>query len=97
MFAAAQRFAIYELHKKRLHLLSMAVLPEFRGRGVGRTLVEQLIGKLSLQRNKLSLEVRETNLGAQLFFRRLGFNAISVLRDFYEETSEDAYLMQFEV
>jgi ribosomal-protein-alanine N-acetyltransferase len=48
-------------------------------------------------RNKLSLEVRETNLDAQLFFRRLGFQAISVLRDFYEETPEDAYLMEFEV
>jgi ribosomal-protein-alanine N-acetyltransferase len=39
--------------------------------------------------------VRETNLSAQLFFRSLGFRAVSVLRDFYEDTTEDAYLMQY--
>jgi ribosomal-protein-alanine N-acetyltransferase len=41
------------------------------------------------------LEIRETNLSAQLFFRDLGFRAISLLRDFYEDTTEDAYLMQY--
>ena len=41
------------------------------------------------------LEVRETNLPAQLFFRAHGFRAVSVLRDFYEDTAEDAYLMQY--
>jgi len=41
------------------------------------------------------LEIRETNLSAQLFFRALGFRAVSVLRDFYEDTPEDAYLMQY--
>ena len=41
------------------------------------------------------LEVRETNLDAQLFFRAQGFRAVNVLRDFYEDTTEDAYLMQY--
>jgi ribosomal-protein-alanine N-acetyltransferase len=41
------------------------------------------------------LEVRETNLPAQLFFRGMGFKAISLLKDFYEDTTEDAYLMQY--
>jgi len=41
------------------------------------------------------LEVRETNLDAQLFFRRMGFRAVSVLRDFYDDTVEDAYVMQY--
>jgi ribosomal-protein-alanine N-acetyltransferase len=41
------------------------------------------------------LEVRETNLPAQLFFRSLGFRAISVLKDFYQDTTEDAYLMHY--
>jgi ribosomal-protein-alanine N-acetyltransferase len=30
-----------------------------------------------------------------LFFRQLGFRATSVLRSFYEDTPEDAFLMQF--
>jgi [ribosomal protein S18]-alanine N-acetyltransferase len=89
-------FMIYELHKNRLHLLNFAVCPKMRRMHIGTAMVEKLIGKLSGdRRNRLLLEVRETNLDAQLFFKNLGFRAISVLRDFYTDTTEDAYLMQF--
>jgi ribosomal-protein-alanine N-acetyltransferase len=89
-------FMIYELHKNRLHLLNFAVAPEFRRTSVGSSMIEKLTGKLSLERrSRIMLEVRETNLDAQLFFKSLGFRAISVLRDFYEDTTEDAYLMQY--
>ena len=89
-------FMIYELHKTRLHILNFSVHEDFRRRGVGHAMVSKLISKLSHQRrNRILLEVRETNLSAQLFFRRAGFNAVSVLRDFYDDTTEDAYLMQY--
>ncbi len=88
-------FMIYELHKTRLHILNFAVHPDYRRRSVGKQMVDKLIGKLSHQRRtRILLEVRETNLDAQLFFRNCGFRAISVLRDFYEDTIEDAYLME---
>lgn len=87
-------FMIYELHKNHLHLLAFAVHPDHRRSGVGRSMVQKLIDKLSPdRRNRLLLEIRETNLDGQLFFRDMGFKAQSVLRDFYEETDEDAYLM----
>lgn len=89
-------FMVYELHKTRLHVLNFAVAESFRRRGIGRRMVEKLIAKLSVQRrSRIALEVRETNLAAQLFFRSLGFRAVSVLRDFYQDTTEDAYLMQY--
>lgn len=89
-------FMIYELHRNRLHVLNFAVHPDFRRRGVGLQMVRKLMSKLSPQRrSRIMLEVRETNLDAQLFFRDLGFRAVSLLRDFYEDTTEDAYLMQF--
>ncbi|MFO0941070.1 MAG: ribosomal protein S18-alanine N-acetyltransferase [Pirellulales bacterium] len=89
-------FMIYELHKNRLHLLNFAVNPNLRRSGIGSAMMDKLAGKLSSdRRNRIVLEVRETNLDAQLFFKKLGFRAISVLRDFYEDTTEDAYLMQF--
>jgi ribosomal-protein-alanine N-acetyltransferase len=89
-------FMIYELHKNRLHVLNFAVRPEFRRRGVGNSMIRKLMGKLSEQRrNRILLEIRETNLGAQLFFRDCGFRAISVLREFYDDSPEDAYLMQY--
>ncbi len=89
-------FMIYELHRTRLHLLNFAVADDFRRRQVGSQMLSKLVGKLSSQRRtRIALEVRETNLPAQLFFRSMGFRAVSVLRDFYDDTTEDAYLMQY--
>jgi [ribosomal protein S18]-alanine N-acetyltransferase len=89
-------FMIYELHKSRLHILNFAVSARYRRSGVGSQMVTKLVGKLSTQRRtRITLEVRETNLAAQLFFRAQGFRAVSVLRDYYEDTPEDAYVMQY--
>jgi [ribosomal protein S18]-alanine N-acetyltransferase len=89
-------FMIYELHKTRLHVLNFAVGRAQRRRGVGGQMMTKLVGKLSpARRTRIALEVRETNLAAQLFFRSVGFKAVSVLRDYYEDTTEDAYVMQF--
>jgi len=53
-------------------------------------------GKLSQQRRKeIILEVRETNLMAQKFFRSQGFRAVCVLRDHYDDTQDDAYQMVY--
>ncbi len=88
-------FMIYELHKNRLHILNFAVHSDYRRNHVGSSMVEKLVSKLSYQRrSRILLEVRETNLPAQLFFKQVGFQAVSVLRDFYEDTTEDAYVMQ---
>ena len=89
-------FMIYELHKSRLHILNFAVAAGARHRDIGRQMAKKLISKLSSQRRtRITLEVRETNLPAQLFFRSVGFRATSVLRAYYEDSPEDAYLMQF--
>lgn len=89
-------FMIYELHKNRLHLLNFAVSADTRRTGVGSAMIDKLASKLSPERrNRIMLEVRETNLDAQIFFRQRGFRAISVLRSFYEDSPEDAYLMQY--
>ena len=89
-------FMIYELHKNQLHVLNFAVRPDTRRRCVGKQMFQKLVGKLSQQRrNRIVLEVRETNLAAQMFFRSGGFKAVSVLRDYYDDASEDAYVMHF--
>ncbi len=89
-------FMIYELHKNRLHILNFAVADQLRRLGIGSQMINKLVGKLSEQRrSRILLEVRETNLAAQIFFRNSGFRAVSVLKEFYEDTPEDAYLMQF--
>lgn len=85
-------FMIYELRPNAISLWSIAVHPEFRRRGVGRALITKLLTKTTGRRNKILLECRETNIGAQLFLRDHGFFAVGVLREFYPETNEDAYL-----
>lgn len=89
-------FMIYELHRTRLHVLNFAVMRSHRRLGIGTQMLRRLIAKLAPERrSRIVLEVRETNLPAQLFFRAAGFRAVSVLRDFYRDSDEDAYLMQF--
>ena len=89
-------FMISELHRTRLHVLNFAVLRSHRRLGIGTQMLRRLIAKLAPERrSRIVLEVRETNLPAQLFFRAAGFRAVTVLRDFYRDSDEDAYLMQF--
>jgi len=89
-------FMIYELHRTRLHVLNFAVRRSHRRLGIGSQMMGKLFAKLSVERrDRILLEVRERNLPAQVFFRSLGYRAISVLKDFYEDSTEDAYLMQF--
>lgn len=89
-------FMIYELHRTRLHVLNFAVRRSHRRLGIGTQMMGKLFAKLSVERrDRILLEVRERNLPAQVFFRSLGYRAISVLKDFYEDSTEDAYLMQY--
>ena len=89
-------FMIYELHKNRLHVLNFAVATDFRRGGIGAQMVGKLIGKLSShRRSKVTLAVRERNLDAQVFFRMQDFRATRVLRNYYEDSGEDAFLMEF--
>jgi ribosomal-protein-alanine N-acetyltransferase len=88
-------FMVYELQRTRLHVLNFAVLRSHRRLGIGSHMLNKLLGKLTAEhRSRVLLEVRETNLPAQLFFRAHGFRAVSVLKDFYQDTTEDAYLME---
>ena len=91
-------FMIYELLKSQLHVLNFAVAPWSRRQGVASQMVEKLVNKLSQQhRQEVCLEVRETNLAAQLFFRSQGLLSHGILRGHYEDTEEDAYVMRYQL
>lgn len=91
-------FMIYELHKTRLHILNFAVTKTKQRQAVGTQMAGRLIKKLRWQgRTHILLEVSETNLPAQQFFRKMGFRALSVLRDFYPNSEQDAYLFQYHI
>ncbi|MBX9623135.1 MAG: GNAT family N-acetyltransferase [Gemmataceae bacterium] len=94
--ARAVGYMIYELHKTRLHVLNFAVHPAARRTGIGGQMVGKLIHKLTTHRRlKITLAVRERNLLAQTFFRGHDFRATRVLRNYYEDSGEDAFQMEY--
>lgn len=89
-------YMVYELNKNKIRLLNLATGERFRRYGVATQMIAKLIGKLTAQRrNRITFEIRETNLPAQLFFRSAGFRATQILKNYYDEMQEDAYLMQY--
>lgn len=89
-------FMIYELHKTRLHLLGLAVSPLLQRQGIGSVMMQKLLSKLCQQRrHTIACEVRESNLKALYFMKACGLRAVKVLRGYYEESDEDAYLMRY--
>lgn len=88
-------YMIYEYHRTRIHVLNFAVKDTYQGFGVGRQMIDKLKRKLSEQRRpRLTLEVRESNCDAHLFFRAMGFKATSIRHGWYD-TGEDAYRFVF--
>ena len=90
-------YMVFRLHRTRIQLLNFAVRPDLWRLGIGREMVAKLKKKLSEQRReRLCLEVRESNLDAQLFWRAMGFRAVNIVHHFFN-TGEDAFLFRFNV
>lgn len=75
------------------HIKDLAVHPDARGRGVGRTLLERALVSLSIDGASLvKLEVRESNDPALSLYRDVGFEPMRRVPRYYED-GEDALLM----
>ncbi len=89
-------FMVYELQKPKLHIINFAVHAEHRRCGIGTSMAEKLVKNLHIPyRTEIYLEIRETNLNSQLFFRSVSFRATRVLHKFYNDTDEDAFMMVY--
>ncbi|MGB6785873.1 MAG: ribosomal protein S18-alanine N-acetyltransferase [Nitrosotalea sp.] len=81
---------------KKGHVVSIAVLPEHRQKGIGRALVEEAIVGVKLKKSdELYLEVRCSNNEAIKLYEKLGFIIKQRLKAYYRD-GEDAYLMTIE-
>lgn len=90
-------FVVYEFPEPEFRILNLAVDPQYRRGGVGKSLIAALKDRL-LRSNKytgISIFVRETNVYAQLFFQANGFKATGVRRGFYQDTGEDGFTMVY--
>jgi len=76
------------------HITNIAVREDARGQGIGRKLLETLMGYVSnLGAAWADLEVRVSNERAQNLYKSLGFVAVGKRKRYYEDNGEDAYLM----
>ena len=81
---------------KKGHMVSVAVLPEFRGRGIGRAIVEEAVRGVELKKcDEFYLEVRCSNGDAIRLYEELGFSIRQRLGAYYRD-GEDAYMMSRE-
>lgn len=92
-------FVIYEMHKKSVDVINLAVDPQWRRMGLGRALLQRVDDLLHVSRHRrdcVQCVVRDSNLTSQLFLRSTGFKATQVLRGHYDETNDDGYLFRKE-
>ena len=75
------------------HVVSVAVLPEFRRRGIGRELVVSALKALELHGGEeCFLEVRTANVEAVKLYKDMGFDTARTVSHYYHDGA-DAFLM----
>jgi [ribosomal protein S18]-alanine N-acetyltransferase len=75
------------------HLCNFAVSPDFQKRGIGTALMRRIEQQFALESaTGAQLEVRESNLRAQRFYIRLGYQPVFQMGGYYAN-GEDALVM----
>ena len=93
----------YRLANKVLdecHLQNISVAEEMRRQGIGDFMMDILLKRMKLFELKTALlEVRRSNKLAHDFYRKNGFQELSVRKDYYQTKNgrEDAIIMHLEV
>ena len=78
-------------------MMNIAVHPNYRKRGIATDLIQALIAALTAQgSHSLMLEVRSTNEPAKNLYRKLGFEAVGIRRNYYRNPKEDALILRKE-
>ncbi|HOV69579.1 MAG TPA: ribosomal protein S18-alanine N-acetyltransferase [Clostridia bacterium] len=76
------------------HLMTVAVAKAFRRKGIGRALMQHVIGyAVDLGIESMTLEVRVSNTPAISLYESLGFTKAGIRKQYYEDNKEDAYIM----
>jgi len=101
-------YLIYELEEKSISILKIAVRHDKRMRGIGKLLIERVIKKLAVPPNKrqeATIDVKESNLNAQLFLQKLNFMAVAIIDNCFQDVDaendeyveEDGYVFLYKI
>ncbi len=76
------------------HITNVAVSPDHRRNGYGRRIMlESMRAAVTFHATQMTLEVRETNFGAQALYEGLGFQMAGRRKKYYSDTGEDAFIL----
>jgi ribosomal-protein-alanine N-acetyltransferase len=76
------------------HVTNIALLTEYRERGLGTLLLEHMIlSAKMLGAASMTLEVRPSNMAARKLYSRRGFEERGIRPNYYSELGEDALIM----
>ena len=76
------------------HVTTIAVDPSQRGKKFGELMLLRLIDE-AIERGAawMTLEVRESNVGAQQLYRKYGFTTVTTRKGYYSDNNENALVM----
>lgn len=90
-------YLVFWVVADEMHLLNLAVHPEQRGRGLGRTLLTEALAQARAQGAQVAwLEVRPSNGPARALYASFGFKEVGLRPGYYDDTQEDAILLALE-
>ena len=73
---------------------NVAIMPEYRGKGIGTKMLETYIGVLKEQGiTAMTLEVRPSNTAAIGLYHKFGFRSVGLRKGYYQDNGEDAMIM----
>jgi ribosomal-protein-alanine N-acetyltransferase len=76
-------------------VMTIAVAPRAQGRGLGRTLLLELVDRARRRGAEyLMLEVRDDNVPARRLYERAGFEHLTTRRRYYQPGDVDAHILR---
>ncbi|MGR3762487.1 ribosomal protein S18-alanine N-acetyltransferase [Rossellomorea sp. NS-SX7] len=76
------------------HITNVAVLPDYRGQGLGEALMQKIMEiSKKVGARVMTLEVRVSNKAAQGLYRKMGFQDGGIRKRYYSDNQEDALVM----
>lgn len=80
------------------HILNFGVRKDFRGNGIGRALISQVLREMHSESARwATLEVRKSNLIARGLYESLGFSETGIRERYYPDDNEDGVVMSLNI
>lgn len=89
-------YAILWLVEGEAFIMTFAIEPSYRNKGLGKFFLRELIDRLKGKVSTIQLDVRKTNLRAIRLYKSLGFKVVREREGFYSD-GESALVMEMEI